>query len=89
MFKSMVHWWPLVHSDPDSAGLRMLNYVTGHQPVYLYDMCDLFATEVVTKVKPNTNSVEVRSQLSNNWHPADGALVHCGPNTWTQMANWN
>jgi len=29
-------------------------------------------------VKPNINSVEVHSQLSNNGHPVDGALVHCG-----------
>jgi hypothetical protein len=26
-------------------------------------------------VKPNINSVEVHPQLSNNWHPVDGALV--------------
>jgi hypothetical protein len=32
-------------------------------------------TEVVTKVKPNTNSVEVHPQLSNIRHPVDDVLV--------------
>jgi hypothetical protein len=44
---------------------------------------DLFLKELITKVKPNINSVEVHPQLSNNGHPVDGALVwvlvHCGP----------
>jgi hypothetical protein len=39
---------------------------------YIYD---LFLTELVTKVKPNINSVEVHPQLSTNGHPVDGALV--------------
>jgi hypothetical protein len=39
---------------------------------------DLFPTELVTKVKPNNNSVEVHPQLSNNGHPVDGALVGAG-----------
>ncbi len=44
---------------------------------------DLFVTELVTKVKPNINSVEVHPQLSNDRHPVDGwctggLLVHCG-----------
>jgi hypothetical protein len=40
---------------------------------------DLFPTELVTKVKPNINSVEVHPQLSkNNEHPVDGALVDAG-----------
>jgi len=30
---------------------------------------------LVTKVKPNINSVDVHPQLSNNGHPVDGALV--------------
>jgi hypothetical protein len=30
---------------------------------------------LVTKVKPNINSVEVHPQLSNNGHPMDGALM--------------
>jgi hypothetical protein len=37
-----------------------------------------FLTELVTKMKPNVNSVEVRPQLSNNRHPVDGALVGAG-----------
>jgi hypothetical protein len=34
--------------------------------------------ELVTKAKPKINSVEVHSQLSNNRHPVDGALVGAG-----------
>jgi len=41
-------------------------------------MRDLFPTELVTKVKPNVNSVEVHPQLSNDGHPVDGALVGAG-----------
>ncbi len=41
-------------------------------------MQDLFPIELVTKVKPNNNSVEVHPQLSNNGHPVDGALVGAG-----------
>jgi hypothetical protein len=37
-----------------------------------------FLTELVTKMKPNTNSVEVHPQLSNNRHPVDGALMGAG-----------
>jgi hypothetical protein len=33
---------------------------------------------LITKVKPNINSVEVHPQLSNNGHPVDGALVGAG-----------
>jgi hypothetical protein len=35
---------------------------------------DLFLTELVTKVKPNINSVEVHPQLSNDGHPVDGKV---------------
>jgi hypothetical protein len=31
-----------------------------------------FLTELVTKVKPNINPVEVHPQLSSNAHPLDG-----------------
>jgi hypothetical protein len=34
--------------------------------------------ELVTKVKPSTNSVEVHPQVSNNRHPVDGVLVGVG-----------
>jgi hypothetical protein len=34
--------------------------------------------ELVTKVKPNINSVEVHPQLSNNGYPVDGVLVGAG-----------
>jgi hypothetical protein len=33
---------------------------------------------MVTKVKPNINSVEVHPELSNNAHPVDGALMGAG-----------
>ncbi len=42
-------------------------------------------TELVTKVKPNINSVEVHAQLSNNRHPVDGALVG-GGSPWPMPA---
>jgi hypothetical protein len=34
---------------------------------------------LVPEAKLNINSVEVHPQLSNNGHPMDGVLVHCGP----------
>jgi len=39
---------------------------------------DLFAIELVTKVKPNINAVEVHPQRSNSGHPVDGVLVSAG-----------
>jgi hypothetical protein len=39
---------------------------------------DLFPTGLVTKVKPNINSVEIHPQLSNKGHPVDGAVVGAG-----------
>jgi hypothetical protein len=33
---------------------------------------------LISKVKPNINSVEVHPQLSTNGHPVDGALVGAG-----------
>jgi hypothetical protein len=47
-------------------------------PTYLSVYETLFPTELVTKVKPNINSVEVHPQLSINRHPVDGALVGAG-----------
>jgi len=41
-------------------------------------MSDLFSRELVSKVKPTINSVEVHPQLSNNGHPVDGVLVGAG-----------
>jgi hypothetical protein len=41
-------------------------------PTYLPLYENVFPTELVTKVKPNINSVEVHPQLSHNWHPVDG-----------------
>jgi len=40
-------------------------------PTYVWN---IFPTELITKVKPNVNSVEVHPQLSNNGHPLDGSL---------------
>jgi hypothetical protein len=37
-----------------------------------------FPTELVTKVKPNINSVELHPQPSNNGHPVGGVLVSAG-----------
>jgi hypothetical protein len=36
---------------------------------------DLLITELVTKVKPTINPVEVHPQLSHNGHPVDGAAA--------------
>jgi hypothetical protein len=41
-------------------------------------MRDLFPIELVNKVKPNIDSVEVHPQLSNSGHPVDGVLVSAG-----------
>jgi hypothetical protein len=46
-------------------------------PTYL-PIWDLFPTELVTKMKPNMNSVELHPQLSNDGHPVDGAPVGAG-----------
>jgi hypothetical protein len=39
---------------------------------------NLFPTELVAKVKPNINLVEVHPQLNNDGHPMDGALMGAG-----------
>jgi hypothetical protein len=41
-------------------------------------MYETFPTELVTKVKPNINSVEVHPQLSNTRHPVDDARMGAG-----------
>jgi hypothetical protein len=52
-------------------------------PTYLPIYETYFFTELVTKVKPNINSVEVHPQLSkNNEHPVDGALVVGAGSPW-------
>jgi hypothetical protein len=43
-------------------------------PTYIC-MQNLFPTKLVTKVKPNINSLEVHPQLNNNGHLVDGMLV--------------
>jgi hypothetical protein len=50
------------------------NYLFSYLSTYIYGY--LFLTKLVTKVKPNINSVELHPQLSNKgMHPVDGALV--------------
>jgi hypothetical protein len=46
--------------------------VVTYFPTYIWD---LFPTELVTKMKPNVNSVEVHLQLSTYEHPGNGALL--------------
>jgi hypothetical protein len=41
-------------------------------------MRPISSRELVTKVKPNINSVEVHPQLSNNGYPVDGVVVGAG-----------
>jgi hypothetical protein len=52
-----------------------VTYFPAYLPIYIRD---LFPTELVSKVNPNINSVEVHPQLSNNGHPVDGALLGAG-----------
>ncbi len=47
-------------------------------------MRDLFPTELVTKVKPNINSVDVHPQLINKGHSVDGVMVGVG-SLWPDM----
>ncbi len=56
-----------------------INHLLSQQlPIFLPTYVrDLFPTELVTKVKPNNNSVEV-IQLSNSGHPVDGAMLGAG-----------
>jgi hypothetical protein len=43
---------------------------------------------MVTNLKPNINSGEVHPQLTNNRHPVDGVLVHCGEPDSQAFYNW-
>jgi hypothetical protein len=47
-------------------------YFSTYLPMYETYM---FPTEMVTKVKPNINSVEVHPQLSNNSHPVENEKI--------------
>jgi hypothetical protein len=47
-------------------------------PICFAQSSPLSHLELVTKVEPYTNSVEVHPQLSNMRHPVDGALVGDG-----------
>ncbi len=51
----------------------VVTYFPTCRPVY-----DTSFSELVTKVRPDINSVEVHPKLSNNGHPVDGVLVGVG-----------
>jgi hypothetical protein len=53
-------------------------------PTYIWD---LFPTELVTKVKPNINAVQIHPQVSNNGHPVNGVLVGAG-SLWASIPSW-
>jgi hypothetical protein len=57
--------------------------VVTYFPTYLPIYETYFPTELVTKVKPNLNSVEVHPQLTNNGHPVDG---RCASGCWFTKA---
>jgi hypothetical protein len=71
-----------LHSNPlHSLTYYFLPVLGKHPSVFSYlstYMRDLFPTELVTKVKPNINSVEVHAQLSNKGRLVDGELVGAG-----------
>ncbi len=50
----------------------VVTYFPTYLPIYIWG---LFPTQLVTKVKPNINSVKVHPQLSYKGHLVDGALV--------------
>jgi hypothetical protein len=50
----------------------VITYFSTYLPMY---MTYIFPTELVTKVKPNINSVEVHPQLSNNGHPVENEKI--------------
>jgi hypothetical protein len=52
--------------------------VVTYFPTFLPTNETSFHTELVTKVKPSINSVEIHPQLSNHGHPLDGALGGAG-----------
>ncbi len=60
-------------------------YLFSYLSTYIWD---LFLTKLVTKVKPNLNSVEVHPQLSNNGHPVDGALVGAAGSLLPNIPSW-
>jgi hypothetical protein len=53
-----------------------VTYFPTYLPTYI---CDVVPSELVTKVTPTNNSVEVHPKPSNNGHPwVDDALVGAG-----------
>ncbi len=47
--------------------------VVNYLPIYE----TYFLQNLITKVKPNSNSVDVHPQLSNNRHPVDDVVCGC------------
>ncbi len=48
----------------------------------------IWFTKLVTKMKPNVNSIQVHPKLSNNIHPMDGVPMSAGSlwlKTWHNM----
>jgi hypothetical protein len=52
--------------------------VVTYFPAYLPIYETYLLTDLVTKLKPNINPVEIHPQLSHNGHPVDGAVVGAG-----------
>jgi hypothetical protein len=48
----------------------VISYFPTYLPIY-----ETYFLQLVTRVRPNINSVQVHPQLSNNGHVVDGALV--------------
>jgi hypothetical protein len=54
----------------------------------IFYIWDLFFTKLVTKVKPNINSIEGHPQPSNNKHPVDGVMVSAASSLWLYVIIW-
>jgi hypothetical protein len=80
-------WLPMYKPSPN----LVITYFPTSLPMYE----TYFLTELVTKMKPNINSVEVHPQLSNNRHPVDGVLLGAGSfMSWdhlfsNKLQSWN
>jgi hypothetical protein len=50
----------------------VITYFSTYLPMY---KTYIFLTKLVTKVKPNINSVEVHPQLTSNGHPVENEKI--------------